>query len=174
MSDLYLRALRRQFDASVKMLSACIEQCPDGHWTDADDPSRRIARYPFWMVAYHTLCFLDCYLSTSDADWQPTPRFHPRGRQELEDEFPSRAFTKSELREYAVFCAEKAGRVLGGGPESETAESLANESGFPWLPFNRAELHLYNLRHVSHHVGQLSAYLRKIGVGAAWVKSGSP
>lgn len=33
----------------------------------------------------------------------------------------------------------------------------------------RGELHLYNLRHVQHHTGQLSAYLRRIGQVPRWV-----
>jgi hypothetical protein len=43
---------------------------------------------------------------------------------------------------------------------SETRESLERESGFRWLPFSRSELHVYNIRHVQHHTGQLSAYVR--------------
>lgn len=172
--DTLLAALRGQFEASLAMLRACLEQCPDEHWTDDADPARRIARYPFWMVAYHTLCFVDCYLSPSNDRWEPTPRFHPNGRQELEDEYPSRSFSKAELLDYAAFCKDKVARVLGDGPEAQSPESLSARSGFSWLAFTRIELHLYNLRHVQHHVGQLTAYLRRTGVEVAWVKTGSP
>src|SRR5262249_31205382 len=45
---------------------------------------------------------------------------------------------------------------------AETAETLAGPSGFSWRKFSRAEMHLYNLRHIQHHVGQMSAYLRRV------------
>jgi uncharacterized damage-inducible protein DinB len=158
--------VRSQFEASFAMLVDCIEKCPDAHWESA------IAKYPFWHAAYHTLCFVDVYLTVSDEAWMPHAEFHPKGRQELEDEYPSRRFTREELLAYAAFCREKIGAVLGDGAGAETDESLADPSGFPWLPFTRAELHLYNMRHIQHHAGQLGAVLRRAGVDLKWVKRG--
>jgi hypothetical protein len=46
-------------------------------------------------------------------------------------------------------------------------------SGFDWLPFNRFELHLYNMRHLQHHTGQLTERLRTIcDVGVSCVRMG--
>ena len=39
--------------------------------------------------------------------------------------------------------------------------ALAGPSGFHWLKFSRLELHVYNIRHLQHHVGQLNAALRR-------------
>ena len=44
----------------------------------------------------------------------------------------------------------------------ETRETLEGPSGFGRLKFSRGELYLYNIRHLQHHTGQLSAYLRKL------------
>ncbi|KPJ52053.1 hypothetical protein AMJ39_08795 [candidate division TA06 bacterium DG_24] len=44
------------------------------------------------------------------------------------------------------------------------AVPFGDPSGFPWLPFNRFELHLYNIRHIQHHAGQLIERLRSQGV----------
>ncbi len=161
--------LLAQFEAALAMLRQCLERCPPEHWDGL------IAKYPFWMVAYHTLCFDDCYLAPSDAAWVPSTGpggFHPAGRAELEEEYPSRRFERDELLRYADFVRDRLRRVLGEGTEGETAGSLAGPSGFPWLPFTRAELHLYNLRHIQHHTGQLTAFLRRVGVETGWVKSG--
>jgi hypothetical protein len=58
----------------------------------------------------------------------------------------------------------------GEGVAKETARSLAGESGFPWIPFPRLELHIYNIRHIQHHAGQLGAFLRRNKVkGVGWV-----
>jgi uncharacterized damage-inducible protein DinB len=45
---------------------------------------------------------------------------------------------------------------------AETLQSLQAPSGFEWIKFSRGELHLYNIRHLQHHAGQLSACLRRL------------
>jgi uncharacterized damage-inducible protein DinB len=54
----------------------------------------------------------------------------------------------------------------------ETAATLRGPAGFEWLSFTRSELPLYNLRHVQHHTGQLSAFLRRAKVKTHWQKAG--
>lgn len=160
-----------QFLAAISMLAECVEKCPDEHW-DGKPPSV-VGEQPFWMVAYHTLCFVDCYLATSNQRFEAEinerkPGFHPAGMKELSEEFPSRRFERDELRRYVAFCRERITAVLA----AETDATLASPSGFYWLDFSRAELHLYNLRHLAHHAGQLTAFLRRMGVETRWVKAG--
>jgi hypothetical protein len=165
MIDQFRHVLTTQFEAALAMLKDCLQKCPAEHWDGA------IAKYPFWQVAYHALCYVDVYLSPDNAAWQPRTGpggLHPKGRAELEDEYPSRRFEKSELAEYLAICRQKVHDALA----AETPASLAAGSGFAHLPFSRAELHLYNLRHVQHHVGQLSAYIHRLDLSAGWVKSG--
>ena len=71
--------LASQLSASLQMLHDCIARCPAAHW---DSP---IVKYPFWLVAYHALCFADFYLSPNEAAWEPSPIYHPRGIAELND-----------------------------------------------------------------------------------------
>jgi hypothetical protein len=153
--------LESQLDASLAMLEECIRVCPAERWVEA------VGRWPFWEVAYHTLCFADLYLAPGEAAWAPG-KFHPAGMAELRDEHPSRRFEQAELVEYGAFCRGRAREVFTG----ETAESLAGPTGFHWLPFTRAEAHIYNIRHIQHHAGQLSAFLRRAGVETKWVRSG--
>ena len=154
------RILTSQFHAALLMLRECIEKCPEDHWDSL------IARYTFWQVAYHTLCMVDCRLDLSDEAWQPHPLFHPAGRADLEDEYPSRRFTRPELLAYFTFCQNK----LTAAIPSETAAAL--NAPAPGFPFSRAELHLQSIRHIQHHTGQLSASLRRVGVETRWVKAG--
>lgn len=151
-----------QLEAGLCMFDECVRACPDEHW---DSP---IAKYPFWLVAYHTLCYVDCYLSRGSAVFSPRPDLHPKGMQEYEEEYPSRRFERDELVRYIGICRAKVRTEL----EADDDVSLASPSGFSWLPFTRAELHLYNLRHLSHHTGQLTAFLRRVGVETGWVKMG--
>jgi len=163
-NDLGKQAVTTQFEASLSMLKEAIEKCPDEHWEGL------IAKYPIWMVAYHTLCFVDYYLSRGEADFRPRVEegIHPTGMAELDEEYPSRKFSRSELLDYAALCRRKLTEAM----TAETAESLGGPSGFSRLKFSRFELHLYNMRHVQHHTGQVGAFLRRVGVNVGWVKAG--
>lgn len=162
MLDLYKQSVIGQFEAALCMLNNCLERCPSEHWDG------KVAKYTFWQVAYHTLCYIDCYLAPSNDAWQPHPTLHPLGRTELEEEYPSRRFTQEELLHYVKLCREKIITAIA----AESAETLKGPSGFSHLSIPRAELHLYNLRHVQHHTGQLTAFLRRVGVDTFWVKKG--
>ncbi len=162
MVELVRKFLAGQFEASLCMMHDCVRKCPPEHWEGA------IAKYPFWQVAYHALCFADLYLSPDEASFQLRDDLHPRGWSELNDEYPSRRFDQPEITGYVDICRRKATETLA----TETAESLGRAAGFPWLPFSRGELHVYNLRHVQHHVGQLSAFLRRVGQEPQWTKTG--
>jgi hypothetical protein len=47
--------------------------------------------------------------------------------------------------------------------------NMDKESGFSWLPFDKLELQFYNIRHLQHHVGELSDSLGRVGVEIDWV-----
>lgn len=154
--------LTGQFEASLAMLGQCVEKCPADLWNG------KIAKYEFWHVAYHTLCCTDMYLAQSSDEFQPSES-HPQGMDELTNEFPSREFSRKEISAYLAQCHRKALDTLA----AETSDSLERQAEFDWMPsLTRGELHIYNIRHVMHHVGQLSACLRRGGVDTDWVKSG--
>lgn len=164
---LYKHSLRSQFAAALDMLEDCVRKCPDAAWGEP------IAKYPFWMVVYHTLCYTDLYLAPSNRAWKPDkgkrggpPGLHPKGKQELAEEYPSREFAREELLRYIEIVRGRLDEALG----RETGKSLAGSSGFSWIEPARADTYLYNLRHLCHHVGQLSAFLHKRQISARWVK----
>jgi hypothetical protein len=165
MSGHVTRVVESQFEAALRMLHRCIQRCPEEHWDGL------VAKYPCWMVAYHTLCFVDVYLSRGEAGFRPRVEegIHPKGKAELEEEYPSRRFSRAEVLAYSEICLAKLRDTMA----AETPESLEGPTGFSRLPFSRLELHLYNIRHVQHHAGALSAYLRRAGVDAGgWSKAG--
>jgi hypothetical protein len=94
----------------------------------------------------------------------------PRRRRTIEHDRQHRLNHRDETLAYLAACRQKLLETIG----SETPESLQGASGFSRLPFSRGELHLYNIRHVQHHTGQLSAYLRRIVEDGErwWVKTG--
>jgi hypothetical protein len=161
--------LWRQFGAAIDMLENAMLACPGDVWGD------RSQRPEFWYVAFHTLFFLDLYLSDSDAGFAPPAPFT---LDELDERglLPDRVYTKAELQRYLEHGREKCRTTIAA-----MTEARANRRcGFDWLDISVAESLLYNMRHVQHHAGQLNFILRqKVDSAPRWVrkteaKLGSP
>lgn len=163
MIDYTKMILTGQFEAALRMLHDCVRRCPPDHW------EARIASLTIRQIAYHTLFFADLYLSPGEAGFTLRD-LHHRGGDERADTGPSAGLSKEETLAYAEICRKKALETLA----AEGPGSLQRESGFSRLPFSRGELHLYNIRHIQHHTGQLSAYLRRVVEDSErwWVKTG--
>jgi len=163
MVEHFRKILTGQFEAALCMLNDCVRKCPEAHWDG------KIANDTFRQVAYHTLFYVDLYLSPSEEAFE-LRELHRRGGDERSNSAPSIGLSKDESLAYLAICRQKAVATSA----SETPESLGRESGFSWLPFSRGEVHLYNLRHAQHHTGQLSAYLRRIVEDGErwWVRTG--
>lgn len=132
---------------------------PDQLWSDS-------ARQPeFWYVAFHTLFWLDAYLSDSLDGFAPP---EPFGQEELDSEkMPPRSYTKAELQTYLEHGRTKCRQTI----QNLTEEKAAQRCGFEWLDLSFAELLLYNMRHVQHHSAQLNLMLRQtIDSAPGWVR----
>jgi hypothetical protein len=150
MIDYVRQVLTSQYEASLAMLNQCIGACPPEHWED------KIAQSTFRWVAYHTLFFTDLYLSPNEHAFQLRD-LHHRGGDEREP-IACPGLSKDDTLAYVPICREKMRATVA----AETAESLAGPSGFSWYKINRGEMHLVNIRHIQHHTGQLSAFLRRV------------
>jgi len=160
--------LLTQLQASITTLRLCIEQCSDSTWNE------KVANAPIDAVAFHALFFADVYLERS-LDTLKDQAYHKRNGQlfgayeELDSEMYQRKYEKADVLDYLNFCLTKAATVVG----QETDETLAEASGFPWIKGPRAEVHVYNARHVQHHAAQISLRLRlNHSIDIPWVKQG--
>src|SRR6266550_3531979 len=93
MINFWRSAIRQQFHAAIDMLGNAIEACPNSVWSGQGQGA-------FWYLAFHTLFFLDLYLSEEDES-----RFHPPppfGLTELAPGSvpPERAYRNGELLLY--------------------------------------------------------------------------
>lgn len=166
MIDHYKFCILGQFEAALWMLHDCIQKCPPEHWAG---PASIIAKYEFWHVVHHTLACTDYYLSPSEPVFHLDPKFYPAGQSDFEGEFPSRQFSKAEMIVFLLACLSKLRHTLG----AETETSLQGHCGFPHhASLSRGDIYLYTMRHVMHHVGQLSALLRKAGHAPSWGSRG--
>ena len=143
-------ALHSQFDAAIQMLENAIDACPDDLWRDQE------RRPEFWYLAYHTLFFLDYYLSDPAAGFEPPAPF-TRGELDPSGVTPERVYSRPEMREYLEHGRRRCRSVLA----DLTDESAREPCGFPRKTMSRFELHIYNLRHVQHHAAQLNLILRQ-------------
>jgi hypothetical protein len=139
-----------QFGAAIDMLENTVMACPDELWDDA-------AQQPeFWYLVYHTLFFLDLYLSGSVAGFAPPDPF-TLAELDFDGVRPDRPYTKAELRVYLDHGRTKCRSTLA----ALTDATASKRCGISWLDASVVELHLYNMRHVQHHAAQLNLILRQ-------------
>lgn len=155
------QTLSSQFLAAIKMLENAIDLCPQNVWNQEKD------FYDFWYITYHTLFFLDFYLTDSPDDYK---QFGEIGLTELDPEgiLPHRVFTKDELKSFLEHCRVKCKNTIN----NLDTEKAASNYKFGSLEMTYLELLFYNMRHVQHHTGQLNLILRQqINSAPKWVRS---
>lgn len=150
--------LWRQFEAAIDAFGDALRSCPDELWGAhlwEDQPDQWVAAgfSAFWYLCYHTLFWLDLYLTGAEEGFAPPEPFdlvEMRAHEVL-----PRTYTRAELLSYLEYCRGKCQETIGA-MSKEQAYRLCR---FPWgeLPF--AELQLYNLRHVQEHAAQLLMFL---------------
>lgn len=156
----------RQFGATIDMLDNALRACPDEFWQERlyNERSVQPEFAEFWYVAYHTLFWLDFYLSDSAEGFAPPAPFT---LSELEAGLPpERMYTKIELQTYLEYGRNKCWARL-----ETLADALIPQRSRPdWPEMSVAELLLYNMRHIQEHAAQLSLFLgQKAGSAPGWV-----
>jgi uncharacterized damage-inducible protein DinB len=151
--------IQSQFGAAIDMLENATGACPDELWAD------RSQQPEFWYLAFHTLFFLDLYLSDSAVGFAPPSPF-TLSEMAFDGRMPERAYTKAELQTYLEHGRAK----WRGAMDALGDENWEEPCDFGWMTLPRAELHLYNMRHVQHHAAQLNLILRQRAQSApGWV-----
>jgi DinB superfamily len=149
-----------QFGAAIDMLENALHACPEKLWGQNLEPSE------FWYRVYHTLFWLDFYLSDSiDGFVLPAPftfaELDPAGL------LPERVYTKKELENYLDHCSKKCRTTVKTLSDEKSRQHFRYGS----IDLSFAELLLYNMRHVQHHTAQLNLLLRQeIDSAPSWVK----
>lgn len=160
------QSLWRQFGASIDMLHLAIRQCPEAVYQ---------SQKRFFYLAYHSVLFLDYYLTFPPADFSPQLPFsiHPPEKmpeEALGDILPDRQYTQIELLAYLEEIRERAYSLLTGLTEGSLARRFVEDLEEDAMDYSLLEILMYNLRHTQHHVGQLNLLLRQAGERAPkWV-----
>ncbi len=154
--------IKSQYHASLEMLRQAVAACPPNLWNNPAQKNK------YWHIAYHGLFYTHFYLHSSEKAFQPWPK-HRREATSLElskTHEPIRPYTKEEILEYHQYLSDRVDEMVD-------AIDLEGESGFYWLPFNKLELQLYNIRHLMQHTGELAERLWAVaGLEINWVGMG--
>lgn len=163
------RSVASQFHAALSMMEETVRLCPEQLWYA---PGRA---NPFWRIAYHALYVANHYLQPTEHEpvrWQParagyhylapspSPPFTPQPQA-------AQPYTRNEMLDLIDFTRTQVDIIV-------PSIDLSAPSGFHWLPFDKLELQLYNIRHLQQHVGDLSTLLQtQAGLEIDWVKMGA-
>lgn len=162
MDPLLRTALWRQFGATIDMLENAVMACPGTLWKERlwltpPEPWFPPEFAEFWHVAYHTLFWLDLYLSG-----RPEEEFTPPAPfiwTEVDPPVsPERPYTKEELHTYLVNLRQKCQATIA----ELSNEQAQQQVDYPWTegkPVSFLELLLYTMRHVQEHAAQLNLFL---------------
>jgi uncharacterized damage-inducible protein DinB len=150
--------LWRQFSIAIDEFGNALLNCPDELWEKQlweDEPDQWVAKgfSTFWYLCYHTLFWLDLYLTGAEEGFRPP---EPFDLVEMEaNEVLPRTYTRTELLGYLAICRQKTQEIIA----NLSVEQAYQMCSFPWgeLPF--AELLMYTMRHVQEHAAQLHLFL---------------
>jgi len=167
MLDTLKELLAHQYDASLSTFNFCVARCPDALW------KAPIAKLKFCQAAFHCMMFTDLYLQPSDDETAfKQQAFHVAhqadfgGYEELADRAQVMLYDRPFVLDYIQHVRRKAQETIA----RESADVLSGPSGFHYRKCSRAELHVYNIRHIQHHAAQLSLRLRlDANVDVPWV-----
>jgi hypothetical protein len=147
----FIQIIQSQYDAAFNMLENAIKDCPTSLWNDGTYKNK------YWHIAFHTLFYSHLYLSESKELWEK----YRKGYQYLNADLEP--YSQQDVLEYLELCRKQI-------DERIPLIDLKAEASFSWLPMNKLEMLLYNLRHIQHHTGQLIDRLReKVDVSSNWI-----
>ncbi len=156
----------RQFAIAIKELEEAISACPDEHWESRlwkDEPGQWVAAgfSTYWYLCYHTLFWLDLYLTGAEEGFMPPEPFDLVEMQA--NESLPRVYLRTELLGYLEHCRKTCEATISG----LTTEGAKRKCSFAWGEVPFGELLLYTMRHVQEHAAQLHLFLSQQGVKRA-------
>lgn len=139
-----------QMGAAIDSLGKAIDHTPDEHWTDDTE------YHQIWYMAFHTIFWLDYYLSIPTEEFAPPAPF-TMSEMDPSGIIPDPAYTKEQLKTYLAYCREKTKNLILNLTE-EQAGYLCHTSK---VDIRLDEMLLYSMRHTQHHTAQIHLLLRQ-------------
>jgi hypothetical protein len=140
-------SIQSQYLAVFEMLRQAVQKCPESLWDDASYKNL------FSQTVSHVLFYTHFYLHNGPETFIPWSKHRP-GSEGFDSECEK--YSKADLLEYINLLCQLVGPLVN-------SLDLDAPSGFHWLPFSRLETHIYNIRHLQHHTGELYERLGSAG-----------
>lgn len=160
--------LWQQFGAAVDMLGDALRAWPDELWRYQmwHDPDDGQEYGEFWFVFYHTLHWVDLFLTGTTQGFAPPERFQ-RYEKGPDGRLPITPYSREDLQAYLAECRRKCQTMF----EELTDQEAQAPCDIPWMKDIRfLELQLYSMRHVQEHASQLNLMLGRLtGSAPDWV-----
>lgn len=154
------KMLWRQFSTTIDSFEHALRDCPDELWETQlweDEPDQWVAKgfSQFWYLCYHTLFWLDLYLTGAEEGFTPPAPFDLVEMQD--NETLPRVYSRDELLGYLDHCRNNYQQTIA----NLTPEQANRMCSFAWGEVPYGELLLYVMRHVQEHAAQLHMFLGK-------------
>jgi hypothetical protein len=148
----------RQFAKTIDSLESALRSCPDELWEQRlwqDEADQWVAAgfASFWYLGYHTLFWLDLYLTGAEEGFAPPAPFD-LVEMEAHEVLP-RTYSRQELLGYLETCRARCQQTI----VTLTGEQAYRICTFPWGEVPFGELLLYSMLHVQEHAAQLHMFL---------------
>ncbi len=156
------------------MLKNIVVICPDEIWRQEGK---------IYYMTYHTVIFLDYYLTSPVKDFHPhlpytlgDPDHLPP--ETIDDVLPGRFYSKDEFLTYISSVRDKCKKIIKQTPNEKFSERWINDDEIDMhglcpalvIKYSLLDILLYNFRHAQHHVGQLNLLLRqKANIATEWI-----
>ena len=147
--DIVNESLWQQFGASIEMLRNAIVMVPEEKW---------LSDKRFFKMSYHTLFFLDYYLTNPPKDFKPLLAFEFNDQGHI---VPNKHYSKLEILEFLEACRSKCKKVCFSFNDENIADRWIQTDNWP-RNYQMFELMMYNMRHVQHHSAQMNMMLREL------------
>lgn len=156
--------LWQQFGAAIQYLEDTMTACPDELWHESlwDTHDKPAELSQVWYVVYHTLFWLQLYLTGAEEGFIPPAPFTLIEQDEF-GPIPARPYTKTELLAYLHEGREKCRATI----DALTDTMAQRRCIFGWGEASFFELLIYNLRHIQEHSGQVNMLLGQNGIQTA-------
>ena len=178
----FAEACERQYRQTFTMMRQALELCPEELWADSEDNEP-----PFWQQAFHALVVTGAYASEGPDGFRPEiavrvlaprepkqgePPWHPIGevlRGLMSAKYrPPEVLSRAEMLEYLAEVEQSCRDSIARDAERDPVDPASNP--FPWTGTTAFDKHIYNLRHLHHHLGRLNGLLRRrADVANPWV-----
>jgi hypothetical protein len=153
-----------QYRAALEMLEDVIHKCPDDLW------DKRNYESAYWRIVYHILFYTALYLDPKNhvpyKDHKPNYNRLGTVNDKGQPVIIGKVYSKEEMLWYTD-------SIYHNCEDAIMQTEIEEDSSIEWLSMSNGEMHLYNIRHIQHHIGQLTERLHQNGIRSIrWEGSG--